>query len=426
MNFVILPNLIALAALVAIFWAISHKATSERLRLWLAGWSLVLLHFAVEFLSPAKHFWGRPATGISLGSLLLAGIAFLISVVNLSGLKQELALALALAVPALAYIAGAVSGAGNWIYYAAVVMAAVLAPSLCLRNQLYGRKLWLACVTAGGTMAVLLVAWAAGRAVPQLGPTVLLASLNFAIAILYALCYRRATVGVVTTVIGFVLWCAAFPAPVLLRTFASHLHLSPQAWNIPAYVVAVGMILTLLEDQIAISQYHAYHDEMTGLPNRRLLEDRLGLALAHARRSRTKLAVFQLDLDRFKEVNDTYGHRTGDLVLQEVAGRLATCIRNGDTLARSGGDEFTVISQVEDRNGAAGLMAALETALSIPIVMEDRQVQTGLSIGVALYPDDGINADKLHASADHAMYMAKRAGRSGPADEALTQASLSS
>jgi len=177
----------------------------------------------------------------------------------------------------------------------------------------------------------------------------------------------------------------------------------------------------LFEDQIETSRFHAYHDELTGLPNRRLLEDRLARALTYAHRAKTKLAVFQLDLDRFKEVNDTYGHKVGDLALQEVAARLASRIRAGETLARSGGDEFTVISPVADRKAAETLVAALERTLSAPIIIESKEVQTGLSIGIALFPDDGSNADQLHAAADRAMYEAKRAGRSNQPDETLTQ-----
>jgi diguanylate cyclase (GGDEF)-like protein len=171
------------------------------------------------------------------------------------------------------------------------------------------------------------------------------------------------------------------------------------------------MILTLLEKQIERSNYLAYHDELTGLPNRRLLDDRLDKALAHARRVKCKVAVLLLDLDHFKEVNDTFGHRMGDMTLQAVVGQLSGRIRASDTLARSGGDEFTVVSEVANREGATALAIALESALAIPISVQGLGVRTGLSVGVALYPDDGSNPDQLHAAADKAMYVAKRAAR---------------
>ena len=149
---------------------------------------------------------------------------------------------------------------------------------------------------------------------------------------------------------------------MLFDIYLPSVNVESEVWNIPKYLVAVGMILTLLEDQIERSNYLAYHDELTGLPNRRLLDDRLDQALAHARRVGSKVAVLLLDLDHFKEVNDTFGHRVGDMTLQAVVAQLTGRIRSSDTLARSGGDEFTVVSEVPDANGAAALVAALDSA----------------------------------------------------------------
>ena len=161
-----------------------------------------------------------------------------------------------------------------------------------------------------------------------------------------------------------------FPASVLFNIYLPSVNVESEVWNIPKYLVALGMILTLLEDQIVRSNYLAYHDELTGLPNRRLLDDRLDHALAHAKRVKSKVAVLLLDLDHFKEVNDTFGHRVGDITLQAVVAQLASRIRSSDTLARSGGDEFTVVSEVSDEHGAAALVAALDTALSAPIFVQ--------------------------------------------------------
>jgi diguanylate cyclase len=425
MNFVILPNLVALAVLVAVFWAISRKAFTERLHYWLAGWVLVLLHFTAEFLAGGERPWTAIAEIVAVDALLLAGIAFLISVAAVSSPKGRLTLALAIAVPTVAYATGAFLGVTSRAFYFAALAAEILALATTCSKQLSQNSL-------RTLMALILVAcaaastsWAIAVGSPDFGVSVFLAALNFSVAILYTSCFRRASVGVITTVMGFVLWGAVFPLALLVARFTSSFGPGAEAWNIPKYIVAVGMILTLFEEQIQTSRYHAYHDDLTGLPNRRLLADRLSLALAHARRSRFKVAVFQLDLNRFKEINDTYGHRVGDLTLQEVATRLAACVQPGDTLARSGGDEFTVISQVADMKAAGDLVAALEAALFVPMIIDRKEVQTGLSIGVALYPDDGVNADQLHAAADRAMYVVKRSSRGG-STEALTQPSLSS
>jgi diguanylate cyclase (GGDEF)-like protein len=423
MNFGILPNLIALAVLVAVFWAISRKAISEGLYLWLAGWAFVLLHFAAELFSETKKPWGSIAEIVAVDSLILAAVAFLISVSGISARERQLKLGLSLAIPTLAYATAAVVDVSSEAYYLGLIAGGVLALVICCRHQLLRGKLGMLVVSALAVLTVAIAAWTIARGNPGLGLVVILASLNFATAILYATSYRRMTAGVVTTVMGFVLWGSVFPVGVLLDRFAPKFSPESEAWNIPKYLVAVGMILTLFENQIETSRFHAYHDELTGLPNRRLLEDRLTHALTYARRAKTKLAVFQLDLDRFKEINDTHGHKVGDLALQEVASRLASRIRVGETLARSGGDEFTVISPVADRKSAETLVAALELTLSAPIIIDGKEVQTGLSIGIALFPDDGSNADQLHAAADRAMYEAKRAGRGTHPEEPLTQAS---
>ena len=159
-------------------------------------------------------------------------------------------------------------------------------------------------------------------------------------------------------------------------------------------------------------QHLAHHDALTGLPNRRLFEDRLIQALAVAARARRRLALLYLDLDGFKEINDTLGHRAGDELLRVVAERLATSVRGGDTIARLGGDEFAVI-QIELRTAtdAAILAERLMAAAAKPIRVGQQDLVIGASVGIALYPDDGGTAEELRANADVALYSAKAAGR---------------
>ena len=159
-------------------------------------------------------------------------------------------------------------------------------------------------------------------------------------------------------------------------------------------------------------QHLAHHDALTGLPNRRLFEDRLIQALAVAARARRRLALLYLDLDGFKEINDSLGHRAGDELLRVVAERLATSVRGGDTIARLGGDEFAVI-QIELRTAtdAAILAERLMAAAAKPIRVGQQDLVIGASVGIALYPDDGGTADELRANADVALYSAKAAGR---------------
>jgi diguanylate cyclase (GGDEF)-like protein len=171
-------------------------------------------------------------------------------------------------------------------------------------------------------------------------------------------------------------------------------------------------LLARTEESRARIEHLAHHDSLTGLPNRRLFEDRLVQALAVAARARRRLALLYLDLDGFKEINDTLGHRAGDELLRAVAERLATTIRGGDTIARLGGDEFAVI-QIELRMppDAAVLAERLMDAAAKPLRVGQHDVVVGASVGIALYPDDGGTADELRANADVALYSAKAAGR---------------
>lgn len=412
MKFAILPNLIALAMLVAVFWAISRKAASDQVRLWLIGWILVLGHFAAEFPATSQGTAARVAVAASLDSLFLASVAFLISVSALASTRRrQIILAMAIAAPELAYINGLIWDVERPTYYYSLLWIGVLAPLLF--SWRYRRWSTLSVVGVGLTtsLAAVVTGWGVASGRPDLGITVVLATLNFAVAVLYWTHYKRFTAGVLTSVGGFALWGAVFPVATLLSTFAPNVKVESEAWNIPKYLVAVGMILTLLEEQIEKSTYLAYHDELTDLPNRRLLEDRLEQALAQAKRASGKVAIFVLDLNHFKEINDNYGHRVGDITLHEVAVRLSSRVRASDTVARSGGDEFTVVSRVNSAQGAAVLLADLESALSDPILIEGKPLQTGLSVGMALYPDDGHDPNHLHAVADRAMYTAKRASR---------------
>jgi diguanylate cyclase (GGDEF)-like protein/PAS domain S-box-containing protein len=154
----------------------------------------------------------------------------------------------------------------------------------------------------------------------------------------------------------------------------------------------------------------AYHDTLTGLPNRRLLDDRLHLAIAQASRRDQRLAVMVVDLDNFKIINDSAGHAVGDLVLVSVARRLQAAVRASDTVARLGGDEFVVILPDVDAASAALVADKITDSLGAPVDAGGRQYLLGGSVGLALYPDDGSSARTLLAKADSAMYQAKRQG----------------
>ena len=158
-------------------------------------------------------------------------------------------------------------------------------------------------------------------------------------------------------------------------------------------------------------EHQAYHDSLTGLPNRLLFEDRLSIALANAKRLSSLVAVLFIDLDRLKTINDTLGHAVGDEVLRSVAHRLRGCVRSADTLARVGGDEFTLVaSNIRHEEDTVRIARGLLQKTNEPIVLGGRELFVRASIGIAIYPHDGQDVGRLLAAADEAMYRCKNLG----------------
>ncbi|HET7547555.1 MAG TPA: EAL domain-containing protein [Usitatibacter sp.] len=159
-------------------------------------------------------------------------------------------------------------------------------------------------------------------------------------------------------------------------------------------------------------QHLAYHDNLTGLPNRSLLQDRLAHAIARAERSHRKVAVLFIDLDNFKNINDTLGHDVGDELLRQVARRLSDCVRVEDTIARQGGDEFIVLlDSLEDSRGASLVAQKVLNGLRLPFSLGATEQHVSASVGISLYPEDGRDAQTLMKNADTAMFHGKSLGK---------------
>ncbi|MBA4417316.1 MAG: hypothetical protein C0392_05335 [Syntrophus sp. (in: bacteria)] len=158
----------------------------------------------------------------------------------------------------------------------------------------------------------------------------------------------------------------------------------------------------------------AYHDMLTGIPNRILLLDRLSVAINQAERNQNRVALMMLDLDKFKDINDNMGHHAGDLLLKGVAERLMNIVRKEDTVARFGGDEFVlVLTQQKDREGALEVARKIVDSFQAPFPLNGHTLSVTTSVGIAFYPDDGKDIDTILKNADTAMYIAKAAGRNG-------------
>src|SRR3954447_10497453 len=212
--------------------------------------------------------------------------------------------------------------------------------------------------------------------------------------------YLRRDLAVQTSTVGILLGLG--PIVVITTDFS------------PAALPLLGLPMLAVRTagrQTVASQREALHDALTGLPNRALFHDRIEQALRLAARDEDHFAVMLLDLDRFKEINDTLGHQHGDELLRAVAARVRDALREGDTVARLGGDEFAgVLPGGGEAEGALDVARKLRAVIQEPFPSQGMVLEVGASIGIALFPDDGTDSDTLMRHADVAMYQAKESG----------------
>jgi diguanylate cyclase (GGDEF)-like protein/PAS domain S-box-containing protein len=199
-------------------------------------------------------------------------------------------------------------------------------------------------------------------------------------------------------------------------TYTEEMTITPVSRDVgnPAdrYFIAIKQDITKRKRAEERVQYLAYYDALTGLPNRTLLQDRLAKALAGARRRKDKAAILFLDLDRFKDINDSLGHSVADLLLQEVAERLKTWAREQDTVARVGGDEFLIVlTGVKDVADAAVATERIVNLMTAEFVVQGHSLSIGCSVGISIFPEHGADGETLIKNADAAMYSAKENGR---------------
>ena len=179
-------------------------------------------------------------------------------------------------------------------------------------------------------------------------------------------------------------------------------------------MVWMGYVLRYLTDELSRQkeemEYLALHDTLSGLPNRNLLNDRLEKRIAVSQRDRGCFALAMIDLDGFKDINDTLGHDAGDAMLQEIARRLSACVRSVDTVARVGGDEFVLLLDDLDKAGSLDICQRAAAEIARPVSVRDSEVRVGASIGIAMFPRHGDDVEMLTRHADQAMYAVKADG----------------
>lgn len=413
MSFKELPDLLAVGLLIYAFVTVSRPAGGMTTRLWLAGWICIELHFA------AYSFLDLPGTsGIIAGivgttALIWCAELFCCSMDPRLGQWGCRALFVAVATVYTLYLSLAslpniprpvmVGAAGLFAWVPLIVV-------LATPREKRPASRW---ITVGLNIAlsIALLGWQFSAHGPDLMVVLPLFVAYFICCLQFAFSNQRKTGGFVVTVLGLLAWSLVFPLGMVFGIFFPNVQVGDEVWNLPKYLVAVGMILLLLETQLKRNQHLAHHDALTGLPNRRLFQDRISGAMERARQHGVPTAMLAIDLDGFKQVNDTLGHHAGDEVLKQVAYLFTARLRRVDTLARTGGDEFSVVLEGPiTRREAAEVARTLKQLLEAPVPVAGSTIQIGASIGVAMFPDDAQTPDSLSILADERMYAAKRSG----------------
>lgn len=378
---------------------------------------MIVLHFIAYMFVSVGGSIGAWATFIGVSALAGAGALFIWAAIPFRmELSSRWMVAAILAVNTL-YIGVAVFAPHSfWALTAAALLIGALPLTLALafvRRSNYMQR-WLAvalyCVLS---IVILSVQYRPGNGL-DLAVDALLCNIFLGCCIHFWCTHRRATAGAFITIFGFLGWAGVFVAAPTVAALLPNLHLENEVWNLPKYVVAVGMILLLLEDQIEHNKFLALHDDLTGLPNRRLFQDRLASAMERARRTGSQAALMLVDLDHFKQVNDSFGHHIGDRVLERVGAILSGRVRRSDTVARTGGDEFSIVlEEPTSRKDAERVCQSLMQLLNEPLDVGNRELMVGASVGLAIYPDDAVDMESLCIAADLRMYTEKYVTRDG-------------
>jgi diguanylate cyclase len=407
--------LVAVGLLTSAFASVARRGQTYLSSLWLIGWAMIMLHFgAYIFISSPGH-WGDLANFTGTAALALAGMLFTWASVPYRRQPSSLWIFVSLIASVSLYLGILLFGPpAFWALIPSAILIGALPLTIALVSlPRFKHPLRWTVVAIYLTLSLFLLAF---QFKPNYGAGLALNAIFFTIylgcAFHFWYGYRRATAGAFITIAGFFAWANVFLVGPIIAVLFPTFHADNEVWNLPKYVVAVGMILLLLEDQIEHNRYLALHDELTGLPNRRLFQDRLANTLERARRNGSQAALLQIDLDHFKQVNDTVGHHVGDELLKRVGGLFLGRIRRSDTVARTGGDEFCVI--LEDpmsRADAVRVGQALTQLLESPFEVNGHTVRVGASVGIAIYPDDASDAEALCIAADLRMYATRQAAR---------------
>jgi len=417
-NWSALPDMGAVCLLAGAFASVARRNQTHISKIWLTGWLMIALHFTASLFQSAPGAWGILDGIVLAGALTWAGLLFMWASVPYRQESSSRSMLIALLTANTFYIGLlAVGPVPAWALNigAALFGLMPLAVALSTVKKFDSALRWTVIGLYIGLSIFLFIFQQRPGNGQDLAINAVLFTVYLGCCIHFWFAYRRGTAGAFITIAGFLAWSSVFLIAPMMQFLFPAIHVESEVWNLPKYVVAVGMILLLLEDQIEHNKHLALHDHLTGLPNRRLYQDRLASALERARRFEAQTALLVIDLDCFKQVNDTLGHHVGDMVLQKVAVLFSSRVRRSDTVARTGGDEFSVIlEEPTSRAEAAHVGKSLMQLLNEPLQLGEHTVSIGASVGIAVFPEDAQEMESLCIAADLRMYDAKHRAHDKP------------
>lgn len=415
MNYLLLPDMFAMSLLVGVLLALrSRRHERDSMQLWVAGLLMILAECAAHILYTVRGtslLVHRLSHIVALDTYLLAGVLFMLSASpTLRSTPHRRVFVSGTSAPFLVILS--LYGADvstRWPYYVCIATALLAGFILCLVL----RRTWrhVAVYLVVWSPAVLGVYWGDFRGAAY--------SILFFIYLLCAVSFRRSlpkhSRGGMAVIAGFAIWSLCFVThPWIAQSHPSWIPFAGEVWDMQKFVITVGLLVVMLEEQMSGMEWASLHDELTGLGNRRMFDQQLRTYLERAVRYQLDVTVFTLDLDGFKPVNDTYGHHAGDVLLRQVAANLEAASRHIGSVARMGGDEFSLIvcsppdetdKEVERIFGV--LLDAVETPVNLGPAHSGRVVRISASIGAATCPPGVDDINELMREADNRMYEQK-------------------
>ena len=415
MNYLLLPDLAAMALLLSILYFLRRRHPREGVDLWLIGLLFIFFEAIVHAAYPAPGPLRLVAHVVALNCFYVAGAIFLwASGRDFFPRKLSLSYLLLNSISPVALLTVyGLSDHNPRAYHAIAACGLFLGVGSAFglaRNWRVGKGWWLLVVQLGTWTPIWI--FASNNSFRDAAYFILFV-LYFATAIVFQLNLPRESLGKVAIVVGFAVWSLVFLFHSWVSNRPGYDAIADEIWNLQKFLVTIGMLLVLLEQQVSTNEWHAFHDHLTGLPNHRLFEDRLAAAIKQAEFNNTRTALLMVDLDGFKLINDTHGHDVGDELLRHIAQNLRSVIRPPDTLARLGGDEFIIIATDLPSDQPVKVIAdtsaaRISRALHKPVSINGSALTVTGSIGVAVYPDDTTDKMVLRRLADQRMYQEKR------------------